>query len=92
MYFVRDFFGVSLSNFCFNPNIGWIFESTSALIDKSFPIESAMCVCEFMKPGINNKFEQSIDFSFEEMLFEIFWNFSFFICTLVDSINFNSFP
>ena len=22
MYFARDFFGVSLSNFCFNPNIG----------------------------------------------------------------------
>jgi hypothetical protein len=72
--------------------MGWILESTSASIDRSFPIESAICVCELINPGINSKLEQSIDFSFDEIFLEIFLKIPFLICTSVDSMYFNSVP
>jgi len=67
-----SFFGsVSLRIFCLIPKIGLILESGSLSRAISFAIESPMCVCELIKPGISKRSSQFTTLFLVDLILEL---------------------
>ena len=62
---------VSLRIFCLIPKIGLILESGSLSSAISFAIESPICVCELIKPGISKRSSQSTILSLAGLILEL---------------------
>ena len=62
---------VSLRIFCLIPKMGLILESGSLSRAMSFAIESPICVCELIKPGISKRPSQSTILSLVGLILEL---------------------
>ena len=61
---------VSLRIFCLIPKIGLILESGSLSRAESFAIESPICVCELIKPGISKRSSQLTTLCLVDLILE----------------------